>query len=429
MRLYSLILSLFAFLAVASAQAQVVHQLSYEGAITPVASEYFVEGIAVAQEALAEAVLIEIDTPGGLDSAMREIIKAIFAAEVPVIVYVAPSGSRAASAGAFITMAAHVAAMAPGTNIGSASPVAMMGASLDSTMSAKVKNDAIAYLESIADRRGRSREWARRFVESADNLAADRALEENVIDFVAANSRELLDAIDGRTVELATGSHVLATANATLELHEMSPRLRFLKRLVDPNIAYILLLLGIYGLFFELANPGALAPGILGGICILLALYALQSLPTNYAGIGLILLGAILFLLEIKVTSYGALTLGGLVSLVLGSLMLFESPQAWARVSLKVLVPSLIGFASFFILCAWLVVRSQRRPVTTGLATLIGEQGRVVEGIAAGGRGRIVFHGEMWTAESEQPVMAGQSVEVVAIEGRIARIRPMSQTH
>ncbi len=409
-----------------SANAQTVHLLPYEGAITPVASEYIVQGIEAAEDAAVEAVIVRLDTPGGLDSSMREIIKATMASDVPVIFFVAPGGSRAASAGVYMTMAAHVAAMAPGTNIGSASPVAMMGAAMDSTMSKKVTNDAVAYLESIAQKRGRNAEWAKRFVVDAENIPAERAVEERVVDLVADDVPGLLDAIDGWTVDVDGESWTLATANATVDERPMSLRLAFLKRLVDPNVAYLLLLLGIYGLFFELSNPGALAPGILGGISILLALYALNSLPTNFAGIGLMVLGVIMLILEVKITSYGALSIGGLASLVLGSLMLFESPASWARVSMKVLIPALLGFSAFFLVCAWLVVRSQRRPVSTGMAALIGEHGRVLNAITPGEPGKVVFHGEVWDAVADEPVTSGASIEVVAIEGRIARVRHLA---
>lgn len=407
----------------AAASATVVHLLPYEGAITPVASEYLIEGIETASELDVEAVVIQIDTPGGLDTAMRAIIKSIMGSRIPVIVYVAPRGSRAASAGAYITMAAHIAAMAPSTNIGSASPVAMMGAQMDSTMHRKVMHDAIAYLESIADERGRNRELARAFIVDAVNITAEEAAEKNVIDLVASDVDELLERVDGRVVELSSGPRTLATAGATVEEKPMGMRLAILKRLADPNVAYILLLIGIYGIFFELSNPGALAPGILGGICLLLGLFAMQSLPTNYAGIALLLLGMVLLILEVKVTSYGALTLGGLAALTLGSLMLFDAPGEWARLSLKVLIPGLAGFSLFFILCAWLVARSHRRPVSTGLAALVGEQGRALGDIAPAKMGKVVFHGEIWNAIAESQLAAGDTIEVVSIQGRVARVR------
>jgi membrane-bound serine protease (ClpP class) len=361
-----------------------VYVLPYDGVITPVAADYLVGGLEDAQRQHADAVVIELDTPGGLDSSMRDIIKAMMASTVPVVVYVAPSGSRAASAGVFITMAAHVAAMAPGTNIGSASPVSLMGAQMDSTMARKVMHDAVAYLEGIAQQRGRSQEWARRFVEDADNIPAERALEENVIDFVAKSLPDLLEATEGRVVQLPQGERELHLAAATVVRHEMGLRHRVLATLANPTLAYMLLLLGIYGIFFELSNPGALLPGILGGIAILLALFAFQALPINYAGLGLILLAMVLFILEIHVASFGLLSIGGLAALVLGSLLLFDSPADWARLSWTVLVPAVGVTALYFGLCVWLAVRGQRRPVVTGVRAMIGERGRVVEAVGEG---------------------------------------------
>lgn len=425
--MFRVVVCLAFLLAGAHPVAAAIHVLAYDGAITPITAEYLVDGIKAAEDEDAEAVLIELDTPGGLDVAMRDIVKAELASTVPVIVYVAPSGSRAASAGAYMTMAAHVAAMAPGTNIGSGTPVNMGGAAMDSTMASKVIQDAVAYLESIAEQRGRNVEMARAIVKDAANLPAERAVEENVVDLVAATRADLLTAIDGRVVEVAGRDHTLRTAGVEVDERPLSFRQRFLKTIVDPQVAYILLLLGIYGLFFELSNPGSFAPGIIGGICILVALYALQSLPTNGAGIGLIVLGVVLLILEVKVTSFGALTLGGLTAMVLGSLILFESPEAWARVGLRIIIPSVLGFASFFLVCVWLVVRSQRRKVVTGAQAMLGSVGRVVQAIRPDAPGKAVFHGEVWNARSDREIGEGSSIEVVAIEGRVARVRPVQQ--
>lgn len=405
------------------AQADQVHVIPYQGPITPVASEFLTKALAEAEARHAVAAIIQLDTPGGLDSAMRQIVKAELAAKVPVIVYVAPGGSRAASAGAFITLAAHVAVMAPGTNMGSASPVQMGGASMDSTMSHKVTNDAAAYIASIAQQLGRDPVTARAFVTDALNLTADEALKRNVIEIIAPTLPALLDSLQGRTIVIDDTEQVLETTDASIFTHEMSNRLKLLKRLANPNIAYLLMLLGIYGLFFELSNPGAFAPGIIGGICLLLALFAFQALPVDYTGVALILLGVIMLVLEVKVASYGALSIGGLAALVLGSLMLFDSSEQWARLSLKVLVPSVLVFGGFFMLCIWLVIRSRKRPVTTGPAGMIGDTGRVVTDIGGGSdTGKVVLHGEMWDAVADQPIVAGSQVDVVKIEGRIARV-------
>jgi membrane-bound serine protease (ClpP class) len=418
----SIVLALV-LLAAAPAVAQEVHLLEYQGAITPITAEFFVDGIEAAAAEDAEAVILEIDTPGGLDSAMREIVKAELNARVPVIVYVAPPGSRAASAGAYIAMAAHIAAMAPGTNIGSGTPVSMAGAAMDSTMIRKVVHDATAYLESIARQRGRNVDVARAIVEDAANLPAADALEQNVIDLIAEDRVDLLDQLDGREVTIGGEVVVLETENARIVRKELSTRQKLLKALVDPNVAYLLFLLGIYGLFFELSNPGSLAPGILGGICIILALFAFHSLPTNYAGVALILVGVVMLILEVKVTSFGALTIGGVTAMVLGSMILFDAPGDWAKLSLGVVVPTVIVTAGFFVLCVWLVVRSQRRRVVTGPEALVGETGRAVDELVPGVPGKVVFHGEVWNATSDEPVEKGGKVEVLAVEGRLARVR------
>jgi membrane-bound serine protease (ClpP class) len=414
----------------APARGGEIHRLTWEGPITPVAAEYLVEGINRAEEEGAVALVIRMDTPGGLDTSMRDIIKAQLASTVPIVVYVAPEGSRAASAGAFITLAAHVAAMAPGTNIGSASPVQMGGAEMDSTMASKVKNDAAAYIASIASGKGRNEEVARAFVTEALNLTADEALAEGVIEIIALNLAALTDSLEGRTVTVAGVEVVLELAGSTVTDHDPSPRQKFLKRLADPNLAYILMLLGIYGLFFELSNPGAFAPGILGGICLLLALFAFQALPVDYTGVGLIILGVVMLILEIKVPSYGALSIGGITALVLGSLMLFDSPEQWARLSLRVLVPSVMVFAGFFLLCVWMVIRAQKRRVTTGPEALVGETGRVLKALEPGGEpGKVLFHGEIWDAVCESSVARNGRVRVLSVEGRLARVEPESTEH
>jgi len=405
------------------ARASDVRLVTYDGPITPVAAEFIIQGIEAAENEGAAAVVIQLDTPGGLDTSMRDIIKAQLAAKVPVIVYVAPSGSRAASAGAFITLAAHVAAMAPGTNIGSASPVQMGGGDMDSTMVHKVTNDAAAYIASIAADKNRNEEIARSFVTEALNLTAAEALEKGVIEIIATNLSALLDSLQGRSVILDGEETVLETAGAAIVQRKMSSRQKILKALANPNLAYILMMLGIYGLFFELSNPGSLVPGILGGICLLLALFAFQALPVDYTGIALILLGVIMLILEIKVPSFGALSIGGVTALVFGSLMIFDSPQEWARLSLRVLIPTVVVFAGFFVLCVWLVVRAQKRPVTTGLGALVGETGRLVQGIENPEEtGKVVCHGEIWDARADVPLAIDSRVCVVAVEGRVVKV-------
>ncbi|MFN2369972.1 MAG: nodulation protein NfeD [Candidatus Krumholzibacteriia bacterium] len=417
-----------ALLLAGAAAAAPVHVLTWEGAITPVAASYLTDGLTTAAAESAAAVVIRLDTPGGLDTSMREIMKGQLAAPLPVVVWVGPSGSRAASAGAFLTVAAHVAAMAPGTNIGSASPVQMGGAGMDSTMARKVGNDAAAYIASVAEQRGRDPETCRLFVSVALNLTEEEALSRGVIDFVAADLPAVLDSLRGRAVAVDTGT-VTLPADLEAEFRDPSLRQRLLKMLADPNVAYILMMLGIYGLFFELSNPGAFAPGVLGGICLLLALFAFQALPIDASGVLLILLGVVLLILEVKVTSYGVLSIGGVAALVLGSLLLFDSSSApWARLSLRVLVPTVTVFAGFFLLCAWLAVRGQRRPVVTGKAAMVGETGRVLAAVGGpGAAGKVVVHGEVWDATAAEALAEGAQVVVLEVRGRMVRVARADQ--
>lgn len=406
-----------------TAAAAPVHVLTWQGPITPVAASYLVEGLEAAAEEDAVAVVIRLDTPGGLDTSMRLIMKAQLASPLPVVVWVGPSGSRAASAGAFITVAAHLAAMAPGTNIGSASPVQMGGAGMDSTMALKVANDAAAYIASVAEQRGRDPETSRLFVTEALNLTEEEALARGILDFLAPDLPAVLDSLRGRAVVVDTGT-VTLPSELTAEIRDPGLRQRLLKMLVDPNVAYILMMLGIYGLFFELSNPGAFAPGVLGAICLLLALFAFQALPVDASGVLLILLGVILLILEVKVTSYGVLSIGGVAALVLGSLLLFDSSSApWARLSLRVLVPTVAVFAGFFLLCVWLAVRGQRRRPVTGKGAMVGETGRVLQDIGGpDGPGKVVVHGEVWDATAAGALAAGARIEVLGVEGRTVRV-------
>jgi membrane-bound serine protease (ClpP class) len=301
--------------------------LTVKSTINPVISEYIEKGLQEAASAGATCVILQMDTPGGLDTAMRDIVQSILNSPVPVIVYVAPSGARAASAGVLITISAHVAAMAPGTNIGAAHPVGLGGGKMDETMLKKVENDAAAYAKSLAEQRGRNVEWAVSAVRESESVSAQKALELDIIDLVASSLPELIEKVEGREVETVWGKKTLALKDLPVEKSEMGWRYRLLDTLSNPNIAYILMMLGFYGLFFELSNPGVIFPGVFGAICLILAFFALQTLPVNYAGVLLILLAIILFIAEIKVISYGVLTLGGIVALLLGSLMLIESPD------------------------------------------------------------------------------------------------------
>jgi membrane-bound serine protease (ClpP class) len=412
------------------AQAGTVVHIKIDGTINPVAARFISESIKKAAHDNAEALIIEMDTPGGLMASTHVIVKDILAAEVPVVVYVAPSGARAGSAGVFITLSANIAAMAPGTRIGAAHPVSlgMTPTQKDSTgssvMDEKVLNDAVAFIRSIAERRGRNADWAELAVRESKSITEKEALELKVIDLVTPSIDSLLIALNGRKVSLNLGEKTLDTKDATIVDYSMSFRYRFLDLISDPNIAYILLLLGIYGLFFELYNPGAILPGIVGGICIILAFFAFQTLPINYAGVLLILLSIVLFLLEIKVTSYGMLTIGGVLSLILGSIMLVESPVPAFRVSLGVIFPAALVTALFFVFAVGMGIRAQARKPTTGSEGIVGEIGVVEKALKP--RGQIMVHGELWAAEADSDIEVGQKVEVVSMNRLVAKVKKVT---
>jgi membrane-bound serine protease (ClpP class) len=396
-----------------SASSRHVNLVTIDGPIGPITARIIDQAIDASVEDSAEALVIELNTPGGLDESMRIITRKILNSGVPVVVYVAPSGSRAASAGVFITLSAHIAAMAPGTNMGSAHPVAI-GGQMDSTMGEKVVNDAAAYIRSIANRRGRNEEWAEKSVRESISATEYEALKVKVIDLVVDNVRALLDSCDGRTVSLPSGDKVLDTKEIDVRRAEIGVRDRILQVITNPTIAYILLTLGIWGLFFELSNPGAIFPGIVGGICLILAFFALQSLPINYAGLLLMILALILFILEVKIVSHGALTIGGIISMVLGSLLLFESPLPYMRVSLVVIITVVAGTALFFLVAIGLALRARKRKVTTGGRGLVGEVG--VARSALKPEGDVFIHGETWKAEADQPIKKGEKVLVTGVE-------------
>jgi membrane-bound serine protease (ClpP class) len=376
-------------------------------------SEFLSKSIDAAVSEKAEAIVIELDTPGGLDASMRDIVKKIIASEVPVIVYVSPSGARAASAGVFITLSAHIAAMAEGTNIGAAHPVGL-GEQMDETMLKKAENDAAAYITSLADKRNRNAEWAEKAVRESVSIAEGEALKLNVIDLVSPSTSSLLETIDGRSVETTAGAIVLKTKGVQTRNVEMDLRLKILNMISDPNIAYILLLLGFYGIFFELTNPGTIFPGVFGAICLILAFYSLQTIPVNYAGLLLIILAIILFILEIKVISYGLLTIGGALSMIIGSLMLFDSAQPFYRLSMKVFLPGVMLTILFFTLTIFLVVKAYRRQPQTGIEGLTGLVGEAKTDIHK--KGQVFVHGEIWRAWSDEPIKAGEKIVVEKVE-------------
>ena len=399
--------------AASSAQKH-IYLAKYDGVINPVAGEYIAEVIKNANKTDATAVLIELDTPGGLDTSMRDIVKEIGSSSVPVIVYVSPAGARAASAGVFITMSAHIAAMAPGTNIGAAHPVALGGGQMDDTMKEKVENDAAAYIKSIAGKRGRNIKWAEDAVRKSVSITEKEALDLKVIDIIAENRDELLKMINGREVITNTGKVRIETEGAAVEEFPMGLRLRILNALSDPNIAYVLMIIGIYGLFFELASPGAIFPGVVGAICLILAFYAFQTLPVNYAGLLLIILGIILFIAEIKIVSYGLLSVAGVISMVLGSIMLMKVDAPFFRISWMVILPAALMTALFFAVAIGLAVKAHKRQPVSGSEGLIGEIGEAVSDIAA--EGTAFVHGELWDARSDEPVSKGEKIKIVGLE-------------
>ena len=356
-------------------------------------------------------IVIMLDTPGGLDTSMRDIVKDILASEVPVAVYVAPSGARAASAGVFITLAADVAAMAPGTNIGAAHPVAMGGKEIEETMAEKVVNDAVAYIVSLADKRGRNAEWAEESVRESSSIPAKEALEKKVVDILADDVDDLLKQVQGRTVKRPTGDVTLDVEGVPVVRVEMNWRLRILSALGDPNIAFLLMMLGLAGLYFELSHPGAIFPGAIGAISLILAAYALNTLPVNYAGILLILLGVVFFILEIKISSFGLLSVAGVVSLTLGSIMLFNTPEAYQKLAWSVLIPTVAVASGFFILVATVAYRTFTRKSEAGRTGMLGEKG--VAKTVLDPSGKVFVHGETWNASSDEFIDEGEGIEIV----------------
>ena len=391
-----------------------------EGIISASTAEFMVSAIQRAQREKVEALVIELDTPGGLDVSMREILKEMLGSHTPVIVYVSPSGGRAASAGVFITMAAHIAAMAPGTNIGAAHPVNMGGEKMDKEMAKKVVNDAAAYLRSISEQRGRNAKWAEDAVRRSVSATEKEALQLHIIDLVSPSLQDLLKQVDGRLVNTSGGKITLHTKGAPVKRLEMSFRDKVLKIISDPTIAYIFLILGFYGLFFELSNPGSILPGIVGGIFLILAFFAFQSLPVNYAGLLLILFAMILFLAEVKVASHGLLTAGGVISMILGSLMLVESPVPSLRISKVVIFVAVSVTTGFFVFVVAKGLRIQMKKPTTGREGMVGEIGVVRSRIDP--EGQIAVRGEIWTATCDQAVEAGEKVRIIGVAGLKLRV-------
>ncbi|MEN8213522.1 MAG: nodulation protein NfeD [Pseudomonadota bacterium] len=431
--------------------ARHVLQLSIDGAIGPAAEDYIGRALLSADESQAELVVIRMDTPGGLDSAMRGIIKQIINSPVPVATFVAPSGSRAASAGTYIMFASHIAAMAPGTNLGAATPVQLGGLSPlpaeeseedetaeDETPAAgetaparktrdakqqKVINDAVAYIRGLAELHDRNQDWAEQAVRDAASLPASEALKQNVIDLVAVDMADLLKQVDDREVRVQGETRTLHTTGLEIIRHDPDWRSRLLSVITNPNVAYILMLIGIYGLIFEFSNPGAIVPGTVGAICLLLALYALQLLPINYAGMGLILLGMALMVGEAFQPSFGVLGIGGVIAFVIGSIILMDTDAPGFGIDLPVIITFAVISALLFTLVISMAMKARRRPVVSGLEELIGGQATVSEDFDHDGS--VVIHGEKWLASSSKRLHKGQRVRVTDMQGLTLSVEPL----
>ncbi|MEE9526070.1 MAG: nodulation protein NfeD [Syntrophobacteria bacterium] len=400
--------------------------LRIEESINPGTAAFLARGATQAVEEDAVLLVVELDTPGGLVTSMRTMIKTIMNVPIPVVVFVSPSGAQAASAGVFVVMAADIAAMAPGTNIGAAHPVVAGGKDMDETMNTKVVNDLVAFIKSIATRRGRNAEWAEEAVRKSVSITAEEALKFKVIDLVARDVDDLLAKLEGWPIQTKEGEKKLALKGLPLETVQENLRDRILKTISNPNIAYLLMLIGMAGLYFELSHPGAIFPGVVGGISLILAFYAFQTLSVNYAGVLLIILGAILFLLEIKVTSYGLLSVGGVICLTLGSIMLFNTGAPGLRISWSVLIPAVLVISGFFMTVAFLAMRAHMAKPRTGYQGLIGEIAVAKESLAPDGK--VFVHGELWNATSEDIVPVGSKVEVIEVENLWLKVRKIGDT-
>ncbi len=399
-----------------------VYIIEVADAISPGTSEFINSGIDKAEQSEAACVIIELDTPGGLAESMRQIVQRILNSKIPVVVYVSPRGARAASAGVMITMAADIAAMAPGTNIGAAHPVGAGGKDIEGKMNEKVINDMVAHAKSVAESRGRNVQWVEDAIRDSVSVTETEALKENIIDLIAKDTDDLIAQMNGRSVK---DKGVLKLDDVNKMVFEETLRTKILRTISNPNIAYILMMIGLAGLYFELSHPGAIFPGVIGGICLILAFFALQTLPVNYAGILLIVLAIIFFIMEMKITSYGLLSIAGVVSLLLGSLMLFESTGPYMKLSWSVLLPTLMVVSGFFVLVAGLVFRAQRSKPSTGSRGLIGEIGIVKQTLAP--EGKVFVHGELWNATAKEQIDEGIKVRVVNVDRLILEVEPLEE--
>ncbi len=418
--------------------------LEINGTIGPAMYDYIQRGLSRAAGQQAKIVILQIDTPGGLDVSMRKIIQEIIASPVPVVSFIAPGGARAASAGTYILYASHIAAMAPATNMGAATPVKIntlasapeipdrTGDRTDTSgvkdaMTVKVINDAVAYIRGLAQMRGRNMDWAEQAVREGASLTAAEALDKNVIDLVADDVSDLLAKIDGRTVDLSSESIKLSTRSLTLEHFEQDWRTRLLAVIADPNIAYILMLIGFYGLVLEFTMPGTIIAGVVGAISLLLALFAFQVLPINYAGLMLILLGITFMLAEALLPGVGALGTGGIAAFVIGSIMLIDTEMPGYGISIPLIATFTLMSAGFFMLVFGMVLKSRKKPVITGSEELIHSTGEVLEGFEQEGWVRV--HGERWRARTRTPLLPGQQIKVTAMRGLLLEVEPCQSDH
>lgn len=433
------------------AQAGTAVQLNIDGGISPVTSNFIERGFETAKEQKADLIILYTNTPGGLDKSMRSIVQAIIASPIPVVTYVAPGGARAASAGTYILYASHIAAMAPGTNLGAATPVQLGGGGglqdpkqpdkpsipeadkdkqakqpLDDAMRHKVVNDAAAYLRSLAQLRKRNVEWAEKAVREAASLPAEEALKAGVIDLMARDLPDLLMLLDGRQVTIAGEQITLKTKGMSISVIEPDWRTKLLSVIADPNIAYLLIIMGIYGLIFEFYNPGFVLPGVVGAICLILALFALQVLPVNYAGLGLIILGIVFMVAEAFAPSFGVLGFGGLIAFLIGSIILIDPDMPGYGISLPLIFSLTALSGVFFLGVIGLAIRARTRPVVSGQEQMLGALGIVNEDFV--GKGRIRIHGETWTAKFDGSMKAGQWVRVTRLDGLVLHIEPKKET-